>query len=150
MPVPELVTAIIAPSARAMKKLFTAIDVGERLLEVAPEHERGAVEVWLAELVAWRDIGDPVGEAQIIEPGCLADVEMIDRMQVMIKARCCHFLGHKGAAVLQAPVHQQNVEAAASEVRAEHKAMVAGADDDPVVAQVQRRRASATSNAIPI
>jgi hypothetical protein len=61
-------------------------------------------------------------------------------MQVVIEARCGHFLGHEGAAVLQAPVHQQNVEAAARQIRAEHQAVVAGADDDPVVAPVQRRR----------
>jgi hypothetical protein len=65
---------------------------------------------------------------------------MIDRMQVVIEARCGHFLGHEGAAVLQAPVHQQNVEAAAREVRAEHQAMVAGSDDDPVIRPLQRLR----------
>ena len=85
--------------------LGEARDVGERLLEIAPEHERRSVEVWLAELVARRNVGYSVAEAQILEPGCLADVEMIDRMQVVIEAGCRHFLGHEGAAVLQAPVH---------------------------------------------
>src|SRR5260370_42136021 len=58
--------------------LGEARDIGERLLEIAPEHERRAVEVWLPELVAWRNVGDSVGEGQILEPGRLADVEMID------------------------------------------------------------------------
>ena len=120
--------------------LGEARDVGERLLEIAPEHERGAVEVWLAELVARRNVGDSVGEAQILKPGCLADVEMIDRMQVVVEAGCRHFLGRECAAVLQAPVHQQDVEAAARQIGAEHQAVVAGADDDPVVASIQRRR----------
>jgi hypothetical protein len=43
--------------------LGEARDVGERLLEIAPEHERRAVE---AEFVARRDTRDPVGEAQIL------------------------------------------------------------------------------------
>ena len=53
-------------------------DVGKCLLEIAPEHERRAVEVWLAELVARRNVGDLIGETQVLEPGCFADVEMID------------------------------------------------------------------------
>ena len=60
-------------------------------------------------------------------------------MQVVIEAGCGHFLGHERAAVLQAPV-QQDVEAIAREIGDEHQAVVAGADDDPVVASVQRRR----------
>jgi hypothetical protein len=80
--------------------LGEARDVGERLLEIAPEHERRSVEVWLAELVARRNVGYSVAEAQILEPGCLADVEMIDRMQVVIEAGCRHFLGHECATVL--------------------------------------------------
>ena len=39
--------------------LGEARDVGERLLEIAPEHQRRAVEMRLAELVARRDVGDP-------------------------------------------------------------------------------------------
>jgi hypothetical protein len=67
-------------------------------------------------------------------------MEMIDRMQVVIEAGCGHFLGHECAAVLQAPVDYQDVEAAAGEIGPKHQAVVAGADDDPVVASVRRRR----------
>ena len=48
-------------------------DVGDGLVEVAAEHERGAVEMGLAELVARGDVADLVGEVEILEPGRLAD-----------------------------------------------------------------------------
>jgi len=68
-------------------------DVGQRLLEVAAEDQRRAVEMRLAELVARRDVLDAVGEIEVLEPRRLADVEMIDRMQVVIEARRGRLLG---------------------------------------------------------
>ena len=93
----------------------------------------------LTELVARRDVFDAVGEIEVLEPRRLADVEMIDRMQVVIEARRGRLLGDQRAAVLQPAVHQQDVETALLQVRAEHQAMVAGADDDAVVVLVERR-----------
>jgi hypothetical protein len=55
-----------------------ARDIGERLVEIAPEHQRGAVAVRLAELVARRDVSDLVVEPQVLEPGSFADMKMID------------------------------------------------------------------------
>ncbi len=75
--------------------LGEARDIGERLLEIAAEDQRRAVEMRLAELVARRDVGDAVAEVQVLEPRRLADVEMIDRMQVVIEARRGHFLGRR-------------------------------------------------------
>src|SRR5262245_35745193 len=94
----------------------------------------------LAELVARRDVVDAVGEAEVLEPRRLGDVEVVDRMQIVVEAWRRHFLRTEPAAVLQAAIHHQDVEAALLQVRAEHQPVVAGADDDAVVAALQRRR----------
>lgn len=41
----------------------------------------------LAELIAGRDVGDALVQIQILEPGRFADVEMVDRMQIVVEAR---------------------------------------------------------------
>ena len=112
-----------------------ARDVGDGLLEVAAQHQRGAVEMRLAELVARRDVGHPAIEPEILEPGRLGDVEMVDRMQVVIEARPGHLAGRKPAAIGQAAFDQQDLQARPGEIRAQHQAVVAGADDDAVVAR---------------
>ena len=96
------------PVAEGLRVLLgEARDIGERLLQVAAEDQRRAVEMRLAELVARRDVFDAVGEIEILEPGRLADVEMIDRMQVVIEARRGRLFGDQRAAVLQPPIHQR-------------------------------------------
>ena len=80
--------------------------IGDGLFAVAPEHERRAVAVRLAEFVARRDVGDAVFEAEILEPRRFGNMEMIDGMQIVIEARRGHFFGSEAAAVLQAPVDQ--------------------------------------------
>src|SRR4029079_2889079 len=62
-------------------------DIGERLFQVAAENKRRAVEMRLAELVARRDVADAVGEVEVLEPRRLADVEVIDGVQVVVEAR---------------------------------------------------------------
>src|SRR5262249_35754567 len=74
-------------------------DLGERLVEIATKHERSAVAMGLAEFVARGDVSDLVVKAQILEPGRLADMEMIDRMEVVIEARPGALVGGKPAAV---------------------------------------------------
>ena len=96
--------------------LREARDIGDRLFEIAAEHQRGAVAVRLAELVARRDVGDAFVQAQILEPRRLADVEMIDRMQVVIEAGQRHFAGAQAAAVVEPPLDQQDVEPCAGEI----------------------------------
>src|SRR5262245_12560081 len=64
-----------------------ARDIGKRLVEIAAEHERGPIAMRLAELVARRDVSDLAVKPQVLEPGCLADMEMIDRMQIVMEAR---------------------------------------------------------------
>ena len=54
----------------------------------------------LTELVARRDVLDAIGEIEVFEPRRLADVEMIDRMQVVIEARRGRLLGDQRAAAL--------------------------------------------------
>ena len=120
--------------------LREARDVGDGLLEIAPEHQRGAVAVSLAELVARRDVGDPVIEAEVPEPRRLADVEMIDRVQVVVEAWLRDFLGCQAAAIGQPPLHHQDVEPGFGEIGSKDQAVVAGADDDAVVASFQRLR----------
>ena len=87
----------------------------------------------LAEFVARRDVGDALVQIQILEPGRLADVEMIDRMQVVIEAGQRHFARAQAAAISEPPVHQEDVEAGAGEIRAKDQPVMAGADDDPVI-----------------
>ena len=69
-------------------------------------------------------------------------------MQVVIEARRGRLLGDQRAAVLQPAVHQQDVEAALLQIRAEHQAVMAGADDDAVVAD-RALRACLLSHVIP-
>ena len=115
-------------------------DIGERLLEIAPEHQRCPVEMRLTEFIARGDVAHALGKPQIAEPRRLADVEVIDRMQIVIEAgRRCLF-GDERAAVLQTPVDEKNIQSAARQIRAEHEAMVSSADDDPVVIALQRTR----------
>src|SRR5579875_3794666 len=62
-------------------------DVGNRFLEFASQDERGAIAMGLAEFVARRDIGNARVEPEVLEPGRLGDVEVIDRVQVVVEAR---------------------------------------------------------------
>jgi len=113
--------------------LREAGDVRHRLLEVAPEHEGGAVPVRLAELVARRDVGHAFAETEVLEPGRLADVEVIDGMQVVIEAGLGCLLGAETAAVVEAPLDKEDVQSGPGEIGAEHQAVVSGANDDAVV-----------------
>ncbi len=111
--------------------------VGDGLFAIASEHQRGAVAVGLAEFVARRDVGDPVFEAEILEPGRLRNMEMINGMQIVVEARDRCLLGAQPAAVFQPPVHQEHIEAGFRQVAAKDQAMMAGADNDAVVGLVQ-------------
>src|SRR5580704_16610230 len=113
--------------------LRKARDIGDGLFQVAPKDERAAVAMRLPEFVARRDVGHFVAKPEIGEPRRVADMEMIDRMQVVIEARLSDFLGAQTAAVLQTPVDEQYVEAALRQIRSQDHAVVAGADDDAVV-----------------
>src|SRR5260370_12845357 len=103
------------------------------MLEVAPEHEGGAVAVRLAELVARRDVGYTFAETEVLEPRRLADVEVIDGVQVVIEAGFGRLLGGKTAAVVEPTLDNEDVESSLGEIAAEHEAVMAGADDDPIV-----------------
>ena len=118
--------------------LGEARDVGDQLFEIAPEHQRAAVAVRLAELVARRDVGDAFVRAEILEPRRLADVEMIDRVQVVIEAGQRHLARAQSAAISQPPLDQQDVEPGAGEIGAEDQAVMAGADDDAVIGFFER------------
>jgi hypothetical protein len=94
----------------------------------------------LAKLIAWRDVADALGKVQVLEPGRLGDVEVIDGMQVVIEAWRRDLLRRQSAAVLQAAIDQQDVEPAFGKLTAEHQAVMARADDDPVVGFFERCR----------
>jgi hypothetical protein len=108
-------------------------DVADRLLQIAAEHQRSAVAMRLAELIARRDVGDALVEAEIPEPRRLADVEMVDGMQVVIEAGLRHFFSGKSAAIGESALHQQDVEPLLGQVGAEDQPVMARADDDAVV-----------------
>src|SRR5262249_3208813 len=103
-----------------------------RLLEVAPEHEGGAITVRLAEFVARRDIGHAFAEAEVLEPRRLADMEVIDGMQVVIEAGFSHLFGAKTAAVVDPTLDNEDVESTLGKIRAEHEAVMAAATDDAI------------------
>ena len=112
--------------------------VGDGLLEIAAEHQRGAVAMRLAELIARGDVGDAIFEAEILEPRRLGNVEMVDRVEVVIEAGRGRLFGHQPAAVFEPAVDQQNAQARFGEIAAEDEAVMAGADDDAVVGLFQR------------
>ena len=118
--------------------LGEARDIGDRLFQIAPEHQRRAVAMRLAEFVARRDVAHARVEPEVLEPRRLADVEMIDRMQVVVEAGQGHFAGAQAAAIGQPPLHQQDVETGPGEIAAEDQPVVAGADDDAVIGFFQR------------
>jgi hypothetical protein len=62
-------------------------NVGDRLFEIAAQHECRSIVVSLAELIARRDVSDALVQIQILEPGRFADMEMIDRVQIVVEAR---------------------------------------------------------------
>ena len=111
--------------------------VGDGLLAVAPEHQSRAVAMRLAELVARGDVGDAVFEAQILEPRRLGNVEMVDGVEVVIEPGRRGLFGHQPAAIFEAAVDQEHVQSRFGEITAENEAMMAGADDDPVIGLVQ-------------
>jgi hypothetical protein len=122
------------PVAKRLGVAFgEARDIGDRLFAVAAEHQRRAVAMCLAELVARRDVGDAVFEPEVPEPRRFGDVEMIDGMQVMIEAGRRGLLGHQAAAILQAAVDEQNAQTCFGEIAAEYQAVMTGTDDDAVV-----------------
>ncbi len=56
----------------------------------------------------------------------------------MIEARQRHFAGAQSAAVVETPLHQQDVEPGAGEIGAEDQAVMTGADDDAVIGFIER------------
>jgi hypothetical protein len=89
--------------------------------------------VRLAKFVARRDVGHTFAETEVLEPRRLADVEVIDGMQVVIEAGFGRLLGGKTAAVVEPTLDNEDVESSLGEIGAEHEAVMAGADDDAIV-----------------
>ena len=67
--------AVIASALRFQSRKVCRVarrearDVGDGLLEIAPEHKRGAVAMGLPEFIARRDVGDLVGEVEVLNQG---------------------------------------------------------------------------------
>jgi hypothetical protein len=112
-------------------------DVGDGLFEVTPENEGGAIAMRLAEFVARRDVGYTFAEAEVLEPGRLANVEVIDGVQIVIEAGLGSLLGAKTTAVVQPALDNEDVESSLGEIRAEHEAVMTGSNDDPVVTPLE-------------
>ena len=131
----------LVPLAKCLRVLLReAGEVCDRLLEIAAEHQRRAVGVRLAELVARRDVGDALVEPEVLEPRRLADVEMIDRVQIVIEARQRHLTRAQAAAIGQPPLDEQYLQARPREISAEDQAVMAGPDDDAVIGFLERLR----------
>jgi hypothetical protein len=60
-------------------------------------------------------------------------VEVIDGMQVVIEAGLGFLLGAEAAAVVEATLDKEDVQAGLCEIGAKDEAVVTGADDDAVV-----------------
>lgn len=93
----------------------------------------------LAELIAPGELIDAVGEAEVVEPGRLGNVEMIDGMQIVVEARQRRFFRAEPSAVFQPAIHEQHVEWL-RHVGAQHEAVMPCANDDAIVGLVQRCR----------
>ena len=87
----------------------------------------------LAEFVARRDVGHTLAETKVLEPRRLADMEVIDGMQVVIEAGCGRLFGAETAAVLEPALDVEDVEPSLGEIGAEHEAVMAGTDDDAII-----------------
>ena len=94
----------------------------------------------LAEFIARRDVSHACAQVQILEPRRFADMEMIDRVQIVMEAGQRHFSCAQSAAIGETPLHEQNVEAGAGKIAAEDQPVVAGADDDAVIGFFERLR----------
>ena len=58
---------------------------------------------------------------------------MIYGMQIVIEARQRGFLGHQAAAIIQPTIDDEDFEARAREIAAEHETLMTRADDDAVI-----------------
>ena len=63
---------------------------------------------------------------------------MIDGVEVVIETGDGDLFGRQAAAVLKAPVDQEDAQAGFGEIAAENEAVMAGADNDAVVGLFQR------------
>src|SRR5262249_21369739 len=72
-------------------------------------------------------------ETEVLEPRRLADMKVIDGVQVVIEARLGRLLGGKTAAVVEPTLDNEDVESSLGEIAAEHEAVMAGAGDDAIV-----------------
>src|SRR5262249_8918650 len=115
-------------------------NVGDGFLEIAAQHQRRSIVMRLAEFVARRDVSDALAQVQILEPWRFADMEVIDRVQVVIETRQRHFARAQAAAVSEPPLDQQHIEAGARKIGAEDQPVMAGAYDDAVVGFFERLR----------
>jgi hypothetical protein len=88
----------------------------------------------LAELVARRDVGDFVSELEIRKPRRVSDMKVIDRMQVVVETGLRDLTCRKAAAVIEPALDQQHLQAGPGEITPKDQAVMARADDDPVVA----------------
>ena len=70
----------------------------------------------LAELIARRDVSDALVQIEILEPWCFANVEMIDRVQIVIEAGQRDLACAQSAAIGQPSVDQQNFETGARQI----------------------------------
>src|SRR5262245_3404096 len=113
-------------------------DIGDRFFEITAEHQRGAIAMRLAKLIARSDVGDALAEVQVLEPWRLADVEMIDGMQVVVEARSCDLPRTQSAAIDKPAVDQQDIEAGAGQIASKDQPVVSGADYDAVIGFFER------------
>src|SRR5262249_16832554 len=96
----------------------------------------------LAEFVTRRDVGKALVQVQVLEPGRLADMEMIDRMQIVVEARQRDFPRAQSAAISKPTVDQQDVEARASQITSKDQPVVSGTDNYAVIGFFERIRQS--------
>ena len=87
----------------------------------------------LAELIEGRDVGYLFAEPEVLEPRRMRDVEMIDRVAVVIEAGQRRLDGREPAAIHEPALDEQDFEPRACQVSAEDQAVVARADHDAVV-----------------
>ena len=114
-----------------------ARDIGDRFFQIAPEHKRRSVEMRLPEFIAGRDVGDLVVQLQIPKPRRVRNVEVIDRMKIVIEAGLRDLPRRQAASIIEPPLDQQNPQPGFGQIGRQYQSVLPCSDNDSIVVFLQ-------------